>query len=97
MPELGDLVPHFPNVTQLAIPLFVGLILLELLVIRRFGWKGDFETKDTTTSLMMGVGNVVSGLVFGFVAFGVLMWVWQFRLTDFGISVWVILACFHPR
>ena len=94
MPELGDLVPHFPNVTQLAIPGFVGLILLELFLIRRLGRKGDFETKDTTTSLMMGVGNVVSGLIFGFVAFGVLMWSWQYRIHDFGISVWAILACF---
>ena len=94
MPDLGDLMPQFPNVTQLAIPVFVGLILLELFVIRRFGWKGDFETKDTTTSLMMGVGNVVSGLILGFVAFGVLMWCWQYRIADFGVSAWAILICF---
>ena len=60
-------VPDFPNVTQLAIPAFVLLILIELVVLRRRRNVGGFETRDTATSLMMGVGNVISGLIFGFV------------------------------
>ncbi|MCY0147068.1 sterol desaturase family protein [Hoeflea sp. G2-23] len=90
MPDLKD----FPDVTQLAIPFFVIAMLLELLVIRLFKARGDYETRDTLTSLLMGVGNVVSGLLLGFVAFGVLMWAWEFRITDLGTSWWVIGLCF---
>ena len=87
-------VRDFPDVTQLAIPFFIAAMLLELFVVRRWRGKGDYEARDTLTSLMMGAGNVVSGILLGFVAFGVLMWAWQFRLTDWGTSLWAIAACF---
>ncbi|OCW58854.1 sterol desaturase family protein [Hoeflea olei] len=90
MPDLKD----FPDVTQLAIPFFVIAILLELFVIRVLKGRGDYETRDTATSLMMGVGNVVSGLLLGFVAFGVLIWAWDYRIHDFGTSWWAVALCF---
>ncbi len=90
MPDVNS----FPEVTQLAIPFFIAAILIELLVIRYFKGRGDYETRDTLTSLLLGTGNVVSGLLLGFVAFGVLMWAWEFRLVDLGASWPVILLCF---
>lgn len=84
----------FPEVTELAIPFFVGAILLELILVRTGRAKGEFETRDTLTSLMMGVGNVVTGLLLGFISFTILMWVWQFRFFDLGIVWWVGLAAF---
>ena len=61
-------VPTLPNVTQLAIPAFAALIFLELYVLKRMKRVDGFETRDATTSLLMGVGNVVSGLILGLVA-----------------------------
>jgi sterol desaturase/sphingolipid hydroxylase (fatty acid hydroxylase superfamily) len=90
MPDLKD----FPDVTQMAIPFFVVAILIEVFVIRYLKGRGDYETRDTTTSLLMGVGNVASGLLLGFIAFSVLMWAWQFRIVDLGSSWWVIALCF---
>lgn len=84
----------FPKVTELAIPFFVGAILLELLLVRTGRAKGEFETRDTLTSLVMGVGNVVAGLLLGFISFAILMWAWQFRFFDLGISWWVGLTAF---
>ncbi len=84
----------FPKVTELAIPFFVGAILLELVLVRTGRAKGEFETRDTLTSLMMGVGNVVAGLLLGFISFAILMWVWQFRFFDLGVSTWVGLMAF---
>jgi sterol desaturase/sphingolipid hydroxylase (fatty acid hydroxylase superfamily) len=84
----------FPDVTQLAIPLFVIAMLVELFVIRKINKRGDYETKDTLTSLLMGTGNVVSGLLTGFIAFGVLMWAWQFRIADWGMSALAVFVCF---
>ncbi len=86
--------PEFPPVTQFAIPFFIAAILLEMVAVKR-GWgKGAFETRDTFTSLAMGVGNVVMGMVFGFLSFAVLLWFWQFRLADLGLVWWVGVLAF---
>ncbi|MCB1386983.1 MAG: sterol desaturase family protein [Nitratireductor sp.] len=86
--------PDFPQVTQLAIPLFVAAIIVEIVAVRFFRRVGEFETVDTLTSLLMGTGNVVFGIVFGFISFGALMWFWQFRLFDLGFSPWVGILAF---
>jgi sterol desaturase/sphingolipid hydroxylase (fatty acid hydroxylase superfamily) len=87
-------VPTFPNVTQLAIPAFAALIFLELWALKRMKRRDGFETRDAATSLMMGVGNVVAGLLFGFVAYGVLTWAYEFRIWTIGFEWYWILACF---
>ena len=84
----------FPKVTELAIPFFVVAILIELWLIRTGRAKGAFETRDTLTSLMMGTGNVVAGLLLGVVSYSALVWIWQFRLFALGLSVWVFVAAF---
>lgn len=86
--------PDFPAVTQLAVPLFIVAILAEITVVKYFGGRGEFETRDTLTSLLMGTGNVVAGLLFGFISYGLLIWVWQFRLFDLGISLWLGIVVF---
>ena len=75
---------EFPAVTQLAIPFFVIAILLELWLVRTGRAKGEFETRDTLTSLMMGTGNVVAGILLGIVSYTALLWLWQFRFFDLG-------------
>ena len=77
----------FPRITEFAIPFFVLAMLVELWMIRTHRANGSFETRDTLTSLMMGTGNVVAGLLLGIVSFSALMWVWQFRVFDLGTSV----------
>jgi sterol desaturase/sphingolipid hydroxylase (fatty acid hydroxylase superfamily) len=85
---------QFANVTQLAIPFFVIAMLVELWLVRTERAAGSYETRDTLTSLMMGTGNVVTGLLLGFVSYSALMWVWQFRFFDLGASWWVLVAAF---
>ena len=85
---------HFPDVVQMAVPLFVVAILLELawITLKRRG--GRYETRDALTSLAMGAGNVIEGLLLGFVAYGYFTFMWQFRLFDLGTGVAVIVLCF---
>ncbi|MFK5977332.1 MAG: sterol desaturase family protein [Rhizobiaceae bacterium] len=92
-------VPDFPSITQIAIPFFILAMLIELGVIlyaRKNGdhTRGSFETRDTLTSLLMGMGNVVAGLLLGFVAYGVWDWFYQFRIYTFGYEWWAIALCF---
>lgn len=85
---------QFPKVTELAIPFFVLAMLLEIFLVQTKRAKGEFNTADTLTSLAMGVGNVVAGILLGFISFAVLMWVWQFRVADLGLHWWVFLVAF---
>ena len=86
--------PIFFDVTRVAIPLYVLGILIELVAIRYWRRKGEFETKDAFTSLLMGAGNVAAGLLLGFVSVTALLWVWQFRFFDLGLHWWVFVIAF---
>ena len=91
---MNEGLPDFPQVTQIAIPLFILAMIAEIVAVRWFRKHGEFEMRDTLASLLMGTGNVVAGLVFGFISFGALMWVWQFRLFDLGFHWWVGVIAF---
>jgi sterol desaturase/sphingolipid hydroxylase (fatty acid hydroxylase superfamily) len=84
----------YPDAVQLAIPLFVVAMVVEVLWIRRRPDAGRYETRDTLTSLLMGIGNVVSGLLLGFVAWELYHFVWDYRLLDLGSAWFVVLLCF---
>jgi len=74
-----------------AAPLFVLAVALEWWFVSRGTLKGRYETKDAVTSMVMGLGNLISDLTFGFISLGLLMWAWQFRLIDLGVSLPIIL------
>ena len=82
----------FPKVTELAIR--SSSRHADRTWLMRRPRQGRFETRDTLTSLMMGTGNVVAGLLLGVVSYSALVWVWQFRLFDLGLLVWVFVAAF---
>ncbi|MDZ4135308.1 MAG: sterol desaturase family protein [Paracoccaceae bacterium] len=84
----------YPDVVQLAVPLFIALILAELLWIWLKGRGGRYETRDALSSLVMGAGNVAEGLVLGFVAWGLYMALWQITPLDLGVGWWAIVLCF---
>ena len=83
-----------PKVTELAIPFFILAILAEIAAIRFLSARGGYETRDSLTSLLMGVGNVVSGLLFGFIAYTVLVWAWQYRVADIPFTWWSFAIAF---
>ncbi|WGH77595.1 sterol desaturase family protein [Jannaschia ovalis] len=84
----------YPDVVQLAVPLFIAAILAELLWIAIRGRGGRYETRDAATSLVMGAGNVVAGIALGFLAWGFFMALWRITPLDLGTAWWVVALCF---
>lgn len=84
----------YPDVVSLAVPFFIAAILFELIWIRSTGKGGRYETRDAITSLIMGAGNVASGILLGFIAWGFFMVLWEITPLDLGTSWWVVLICF---
>ncbi len=83
----------YPNVVELAVPGFILLVVLEIL-LWRFAGRGLYETRDTLASLMMGGGNLVIGALTGALFYGIYRWVHQYALFDIGYDWWAYLLCF---
>lgn len=82
-----------PDLIQLAIPGFILLLIAEV-IFDAIDKRHLYETEDTVSSLLMGIGNVVSGLVGKALVFGAFTLVYQFRLFELSPShvwVWVVL------
>ncbi|GCD79403.1 sterol desaturase family protein [Schleiferia thermophila] len=77
-----------PNLIHYAIPGFVVLVLAEL-IFSELKKKHLYETKDTISSLSMGIGNVIVNLLGKAIALGVYFFIWQFRWIDLGFDWWV--------
>lgn len=81
-----------PNPVDFAIPAFVLLVLAEM-VVARLRDRSRYCPKDTLTSLALGLGSTVAGLLTAGVVFALSMWVYQFRLFDIGWAwYWFVLA-----
>ncbi len=94
MPEM----PNFPKVADYAAPLYVTFILLEITLVSMRRAKGLYETRDATTSILMGLGSVimptlVGGLFIGAI-YAVLIWFYQFAPIKWEFSLWAFLICF---
>ena len=75
--------------TVFAIPLFVALVLAEML----WAWKQSprsYEPRDTLTSLAFGLGSTVAGALAGGVFLALFLWTYQFRIFDFGPQWWTV-------
>jgi sterol desaturase/sphingolipid hydroxylase (fatty acid hydroxylase superfamily) len=60
----------------------------------RNGAKGDYDWRDTGTSLAMGFGNTFAAILFGASVVGLGSWLYQFRLLDIPATWWALGLCF---
>lgn len=85
---------HSP-ITVLAIPFFLITLALEAGYLskraRRKGLLG-YEGRDTRTSLLMGIGSLVTGLLIIIVDVPISLWAWNHKLFDLGDGwiAWIV-------
>ncbi|MXO86154.1 sterol desaturase family protein [Altererythrobacter aurantiacus] len=88
--------PDFSPV-QYAIPVFVLLIVAEMMWAYRRN-RHAYEPRDTFTSLALGLGSTVAGLVFGGAILALFLAAWEYRLFDIPFALpqywWIWVACF---
>ena len=86
-----------PNPVDYAVPAFILLILIEMVVAKRRD-PMRYEARDTLTSLLLGTGSTVAGVVLGGLAVGAAVWGYQYRLFDIGLGWpiwwWAWILCF---
>jgi sterol desaturase/sphingolipid hydroxylase (fatty acid hydroxylase superfamily) len=81
----------FPMILAWAAPFFVLTVALEWALVARGRAAGRYEWRDAVTSMTMGLGNLITDILFGFISLAILFFFWQFRLTDLGVSLPIIL------
>ena len=83
----------FPDPVQIAVPIFIVAMIVEMLAIRA-GAKGDYDWRDTGTSLAMGLGNTFAAVLFGGAVVGLGTLFWQHRIFDVPPTWWAVVICF---
>jgi len=77
----------------LAIPVFVLLIVLEMLWARRRA-PTAYEPHDTFVSLALGLGSTIAGLLTAGVVLAAAMWLYDHRVATMPWAWWTWLAAF---
>lgn len=74
-----------------AIPVFILLLLVEI-IINSYDHRDLYETKDTFSSLAMGMGNVIIGVWGKVLVFGTYFLIYKLRLFNLGWEwyIWVL-------
>lgn len=84
--------PALPDPVDIAIPAFVALVLAEMLVARARD-RSRYCPRDTLTSLMLGLGSTVAGVLAGGAVLALATLVHGFRLFDIGWQwYWFVVA-----
>jgi sterol desaturase/sphingolipid hydroxylase (fatty acid hydroxylase superfamily) len=76
-----------PPILYYAIPFFLLLLLLEAWISWR-EHKQFYETRDTFTSLAMGIGNLLSGLITKGIILGSFTFLYQYRFFTLDGTQW---------
>ena len=87
----------FPSPTLWATPFFVATVAGEWLWSRKNSTI-RYEKKDAITSLALGIGSLVAGLLTGGIVFALALWAYEYRLFDFRIgwpdALWLVPIAF---
>ncbi|QMW23841.1 sterol desaturase family protein [Sandaracinobacteroides saxicola] len=76
-----------PDPVALAVPVFVLLIVAEMVAIR-LGAKGRYYWRDAGSSLALGFGNTLASALFGGLVVGMMVWLSQWRLFEVPVTWW---------
>ncbi len=82
-----------PDPTQLATPLFIALVIAEMIVARLSG-RARYEWHDTAASLLMGFGSVIFGVAGAVVFVAAAKLLLPFRFADISWSVTAVVVAF---
>ena len=78
---------HYPNLLVRAIPGFVLLIIAEVVFAVRTQ-KELYDVKDASTSIALGLGNLLTGLVTKGIILAVFIFLYDFRLFTIPYNTW---------
>ena len=80
-------IPEIPNLIHFAIPFFVITVIVEAILTVKVQLE-EYEFKDATTSIAMGLGNVFVGLFTKGVVITLFMFLYEYRFFTIPFTWW---------
>ncbi len=84
---------HLPDPVTVATPAFIALVLIEMVAVR-LGARGDYDWRDTFTSLTMGFGSTMAAVVFGSTIVTTYAAAARWHLFAIPVTWWAGALCF---
>ena len=83
-----------PDVATLSAPLYLAAIAVEVALVAFAGARGRYEGRDTATSLSMGLGSVVTGVLLGAASWSLVVWAYEWRVVTVPFALATTALCF---
>jgi sterol desaturase/sphingolipid hydroxylase (fatty acid hydroxylase superfamily) len=84
----------WPRLHEIAAPVYLAFLFLEYMLVARGFVPGHFRREDTQTSIIMGLGSVVSALLVATLGAGLVIWAYDNRIMTIGFAWWAFVLCF---
>ena len=78
---------EIPNLIHYAIPFFIITVIIEIILKVKIRLE-EYEFKDASTSIAMGLGNVILGLISKSLVLAVFLFFYKFRLFTLPFAWW---------
>ena len=78
---------EIPNLIHYAIPFFIITVIIEIILTVKIRLE-EYEFKDAATSIAMGLGNVILGLISKSLVLAVFLFFYKFRLFTLPFAWW---------
>ena len=80
-------IPELPNLIHYAIPFFILTVILEIILTVKVKLE-DYDFKDATTSVLMGLGNVFLGFLSKAMVLALFLFLYNYRIFTIYFTWW---------
>lgn len=80
-------IPEIPNLIHYAIPFFILTVILEVILTVKVKLE-EYDFKDSSTSILMGLGNVFLGIIAKAMVLGIFLFLYKYRIFTISFAWW---------
>lgn len=80
-------IPEIPNLIHYAIPFFILTVIIEVILTVKVKLE-EYDLKDSSTSILMGLGNVFLGIIAKAMVLGIFLFLYKYRIFTISFAWW---------
>jgi sterol desaturase/sphingolipid hydroxylase (fatty acid hydroxylase superfamily) len=80
-------IPEIPNLIHYAIPFFILTVIIEVILTVKVKLE-EYDFKDSSTSILMGLGNVFLGVIAKAIVLGIFLFLYKYRIFTISFAWW---------
>jgi sterol desaturase/sphingolipid hydroxylase (fatty acid hydroxylase superfamily) len=80
-------IPEIPNLIHYAIPFFILTVIIEVILTVKVKLK-EYDFKDSSTSILMGLGNVFLGVIAKAMVLSIFLFLYKYRIFTISFAWW---------